>query len=214
MTAERRLCCIVARQLPQVQRNADAWGRVIETCARRGIGQVCLDCRLDRQLTGIGPWQGHPEQTAPRLAAALGAAGLRRLAMAGASGTGLAALILAARLDAEGVLLMPAVTHFPDPATEPHPRAARAAAHELRHLPPGLYDARPFLQGKAIPVWAHVPGGSDFDRRQIAHLADYPHLHSVVHDFAGHGVMPWLVEQGRLAEEVEGFLRNIGWLEG
>ncbi|MFD0981834.1 hypothetical protein [Tropicimonas aquimaris] len=199
---------------PQTIRNADGWARVISECNRLGIGQVCLDRRSDRHLTGLGPWTGRPEETAKRLVEALANVGIRRIATAGSSGSSLAAIIGAAAIDAEGCLLTPAVTHFPDPDQEPNPRAARAAAREYRHLPPGIYDAKPFLQGKSVLLWAHLPERSEFDRRQIEHIADYPHLHVVRHDHDAHGILPWLAERGMLETEVSDFFNALGWIDG
>ncbi|SNT01184.1 hypothetical protein [Tropicimonas sediminicola] len=199
---------------PQSVKNAKAWARVIAECDRLGIGQVLLSRRLDRNLTGLGPWKGRPEETTKALARALEAVGIRRIATAGSSGSTLAATIGAAAIDADGAFLMPAVTHFPDPDEEPNPRAARAAAREYRHLPPGIYDAKPFLQGKSVLLWAHLPEQSEFDRRQIEHLADYPHLHVVRHDHGAHGILPWLAEKNILEAAVSDFFKALGWIDG
>ena len=198
---------------PQTVENAEAWTHVIDECNRLGVGQVCLHRRLDRHLTGLGPWKGRPEVTIKFLVEALYSVGIRRIATAGASGTSLAATIAGAESDAAGVLLLPAVTHFPDPEKEPNLRAARAAAREFRHLPPGEYDARPFLQGKTVPVWAHLPEKSDFDRRQIDHLTDYPYLNIVAHDYEKHGILQWLDRQDLLESAISEFFTFLGWID-
>jgi hypothetical protein len=198
---------------PQTLAHAEAFTQIINTCNQLGIGQVLLHRRLDRCLTGLGPWKGRPEVTIRFLAEALQSVGIARLATVGASGTSLTATIAGAEIDAAGVLLLPAVTHFPDPEKEPNPRAARSAARQLRLLPPGEYDARPFLQGKSVPVWAHLPEKSEFDRRQIDHLADYPYLNVIAHDCEKHGILAWLAQQEQLDPAVSEFFNSLGWID-
>ena len=198
---------------PEQLRHAAATTRVIEICHRLGVGQVLLHRRLDRCLTGLGPWAGRPEETILPLTEALRAVGIARFATMGCSGAALAAGIAGLEGGAAGILFVPAVTHFPDPAQEPNPRAARAAAREYRHLPPGLYDLRPYLHGKSVPIWAHVPALSEFDCRQIDHIADYPHLQRIDHDHAIHAMINRMLDEGRLDETVTLFLAGLGWVE-
>lgn len=198
---------------PEQLRHAAATTQVIEICHRFGVGQVLLHRRLDRCLTGLGPWTGRPEETILPLTEALRAVGIARFATMGCSGAALAAGIAGLEGGAAGILFVPAVTHFPDPAQEPNPRAARAAAREYRHLPPGLYDLRPYLHGKSVPIWAHVPALSEFDCRQIDHIADYPHLHRIDHDHAIHAMINRMLDEGRLDETVAQFLAGLGWIE-
>lgn len=197
---------------PQTIKNADSLALFIDACRKFGVGQVLLHRRLDRYLTGMGPWDGRPEVTIHRLQARLAEVGIHRLATMGNSGTSLAATIAAAEVNADAALLIPAVTHYPNPDTEPDKRAARASARELAHLPTGEYDALPYLAGKSVQIWAHLPAQSDFDKRQLAHISEYPNLVTIPHELDNHALLSFLRDKGLLETSLKQFLGGIGWL--